>query len=83
MKINTITDAFVFLRMDGSQSLALLDCMNAYALSKEELEKHFDSHLWLDAKEGDFESYAAQQYYISLARVEEFLVKWNLIYDDK
>lgn len=82
MKINTITDAFEFLRMDGSASECLVDCMNAYALGKGELEKHFDSHLWLDAKEGDFESYAAQQYYISLARIEEFLVKWDLIYND-
>lgn len=88
MKLENLNDAFVFLRGDGSQSLPVIDCMNAYALGKGELEKHFDSHLWLDASEdgaGDmspFSSVEAQQYYMELARIEEFLVANSLIYQD-
>lgn len=84
MNINTIDQAFEFLRMDGSQSKALLDCMNAFALGKDELEKHFDSHLWLDASEDEYAPFkddVARQYYIELGRIEEFLVGLGLIYE--
>jgi hypothetical protein len=82
MKFENITEAFEFLRMDGSASVALIDCMNSFALGKDELEKHFDNHLWLDASEDEyapFSSEEAQQYYIELARIEEFLVDQGLI----
>lgn len=88
-KFQTVGEAFEFMRMDGSQSLALIDCMNAYELGKDQLEKHFDDHLWLDAGSGEdqyskckFDSDAAQQYYIELGRIEEFLVHQELIYQD-
>lgn len=84
MNIKTIDQAFEFMRQDGSASVALIDCMNAYALGKDELEKHFDSHLWLSEAENaeDFRSDEAKQYYIELARIEEFLVANSLIYTD-
>lgn len=81
-KFQTIGEVFEWMRMDGSASEALIDCMNAYTLSKAHLENHFDSHLWLDAKAEDFASYGAQQYYIELARIEEFLVHQDLIYQE-
>lgn len=85
MNINTIDQAFEFLRMDGSASVALIDCMNTFALGKDELEKHFDSHLWLDASEDEYAPFrddVAQQYYIELGQIEEFLVHQRLIYQD-
>jgi sialic acid synthase SpsE len=83
-KFQTIGEAFEFMRMDGSASLALIDCMNAYALGTDHLEKHFDSHLWLADEDGDanFDSDEAKQYYIELARIEEFLVHQELIYSE-
>lgn len=82
MKFENLNDAFVFLRGEGSASIALIDCMNAYALGKDELEKHFDSHLWLTEAENaePFSSEAAKQYYIELSGIEEFLVHQELIY---
>lgn len=82
MKFQTIGEVFEWMRMDGSASEALIDCMNAYALGKDKLEKHFDDNLWLDAKAEDFASYSEQQYYIELARIEEFLVHQELIYNE-
>lgn len=89
MKFQTIGEVFEWMRMDGSASEALIDCMNAYALGKDKLEKHFDDNLWLDVGTGEdqytkcgFDSDAAKQYYIELARIEEFLVHQELIYQD-
>lgn len=84
MKIESISEAFEFMRGEGSASIALIDCMNAYALGKAELEKHFDSHLWLTEAENaePFSSEEVKQYYIELSGIEEFLVKWDLIYND-
>ena len=83
MKFLTITEAFEFMRGEGSMSLVLIDCMNAYALGKEALEKHFDSHLWLLSEEESVEPLPddAEQYYIELSRIEEFLVHHELIYN--
>lgn len=83
MKFQTIGEVFEWMRMDGSASEALIDCMNAYALSKDKLEKHFDDNLWIDAIEGaSFVDGAAQQYYMELGRIEEFLGHQGLIYQD-
>lgn len=88
MKFQTIGEVFEWMRMDGSASEALIDCLNAYALGKDKLEKHFDDNLWLiDDIDGasdasPFDSDAAKQYYMELARIEEFLVHQELIYQD-
>lgn len=84
MKIENLSDAFVFLRGEGSASVALIDCMNAYSLGKADLEKYFDSQLWLseEVAESPFSLEAAQQYYIELSTIEEFLVHQGLIYND-
>lgn len=82
MKFETIDQVFVFLRMDGSQSLALLDCMNAYAEGTGALEQHFDTHLWVDANAPEIVDPVYDQYYKELGRIEEFLVMQGLIYED-
>ena len=79
----TIGEVFEWMRME-STSEALIDAMNAYELGKDELEKLFDDHLWLDAGEDEYAPLpdeAAQQYYIELGRIEEFLVDRGLIYE--
>lgn len=79
MNINTITDAFAFMRQDGSQSQVLIDCMNAYATSKAELEDLF--YKWCWNSEGDA-AYKGEElvYSIELGHIEEYLVGKGLIY---
>lgn len=80
MKFENIKEAFEFLRMDGSASNALIDCMNAYTLSKAQLEAHFDQWLWLPE---DFEYGTPEDkaYSLELGRIEEFLCRQGFIYE--
>lgn len=79
MNIHTIDDAFTFMRQDGSQSIPLTDCMNAYAISKGELEDLFYKWCWSDEESTPFIG-DELKYSIELGRIEEFLVLWGLIY---
>lgn len=79
MNINTIDDAFTFMRQDGSQSIPLTDCMNAYAISKGELEDLFYKWCWSTEDEP---SYIGDElkYSIELGRIEQWLCERGLIY---
>lgn len=82
--MNTIDQAFDVMSGWNHKSTVLIDAMNAYELGKDKLEKLFDAHLWLDASEDEYAPFpddAAQQYYIELAGIEEFLVDHGLIYE--
>lgn len=81
MKFNTIDDAFEFLRDGYSYSEVLVDCINASRQSKAALEHLLDSVLWVP-ESYDFDNEADKQYYISMGRIEEFLVEHGLIYND-
>lgn len=79
MNIQTVDQAFTFMRQDGSQSQCLVDCINAYATSKAELEGLFYKWCWSNEDEvhlvGDDLAYS-----IELGKIEEWLVERGLIY---
>lgn len=58
---------------------ALIDCGNLLNLSKEELEAHFQSWLWLPNGTPDYKG-GELLYSIELGAIEEHLVDQGLIY---
>lgn len=83
MKFESIADCFEWLRMDGSASECVLDCINAHNLGLSVLESHFDIWLWLKDGQTEDEAYpteADKQYARELGRIEELLCENSLIY---
>lgn len=83
--INNAIDLNVLLikqAIEGfAQSDARNDCLGALAQSKETLESHLDSHLWLPS-DYEFDNEEDKKYYQELGQIEEKLVAESLIYND-
>lgn len=80
MQFTSIGDCLEWIRSSGSYSDAVSDVCSAYRESKAHLEFLFDSQLFM----GDgykFEDAKDQQYFDELSRIEDLLVRNNLIYN--
>lgn len=81
--MNTIDQAFEVMAGWNHKSDALIDCMNVYTLGKDRLEQLLDYQLWINSIDNTlFLDEIAQQYYIELGGIEEFLCMNDLIYND-
>lgn len=81
MQFNSIEDCLEWIRTGGSYSDAVNDVCSAYRESKAHLENLFDSQLFM-GKSYEFDNEADKQYFDELSRIEDLLVRNNLIYND-
>lgn len=81
MQFTCIEDCLEWIKTGGSYSDAVNDVCSAYRESKANLEFLFDSQLFM-GQEYRFEDAKDQQYFDELSRIEELLVRNDLIYND-
>lgn len=77
--VNTIDKAFEIMRTEWTQSVALLDAISAYAVSKADLEGLFYKWCW-SAEDEPHPVGEDLAYSIELGRIEESLCIQGLIY---
>jgi hypothetical protein len=80
MQFTSIEDCLEWIKTGGSYSNAVNDVCSAYRESKAHLEFLFDSKLFMREDYG-FEDAKDQQYFDELSRIEDLLVRNNLIYN--
>lgn len=81
MQFTSIEDCLEWIRTSGSYSDAVNDVCSAYRESKAHLENLFDSQLFM-GENYKFEDAKDQQYFDELSRIEDLLVRNDLIYND-
>lgn len=81
MQFNSIEDCLEWIRTGGSYSDAVNDVCSAYRESKAHLENLFDRQLFM-GQDYKFEDAKDQQYFDELSRIEDLLVRSDLIYND-
>lgn len=81
MQFTSIEDCLEWIKTGGSYSDAVNDVCSAYRESKAHLENLFDSQLFM-GEDYKFEDAKDQQYFDELSRVEDLLVRNDLIYND-
>jgi len=82
MKFESIKDCLDSFIDGYSTSEALIDATNASRQSKESLEKLFDEQLWIP-ESYVFDNEEDERYYKALAQIEERLVAYGLIYNER
>lgn len=80
MQFTSIEDCLEWIKTGGSYSDAVNDVCSAYRESKAHLENLFDSQLFM-GEDYKFEDAKDQQYFDELSRIEDLLVRNNLIYN--
>lgn len=80
MQFTSIEDCLEWIKTGGSYSDAVNDVCSAYRESKAHLEFLFDSQLFME-NDYTFEGAKDQQYFDELSRIEDLLVRNNLIYN--
>jgi hypothetical protein len=81
MNNTEIKTALEELHNPNVYSQALTDCRNLLNLSLDTLLIHFDSWLWV-SDETPLPTGAELEYYLELAKIEQYLVEKSLIYVD-